>query len=74
VDEEVDMRMIGIVVLVAGILALVYGGFSYTKQTHDATLGPLNISVSENQQVNVPVWAGVVLAVVGGGLLISGKK
>jgi hypothetical protein len=68
------MRMIGIVALVAGILALVYGGFSYTRQTHDAKLGPIEISVSEKQQVNVPVWAGVVLAVAGGGLLLYGKK
>ena len=68
------MRMIGIVILAAGILALVYGGFSYTKQTHDAKLGPLEFSFSENRRVNVPMWAGVVLAVVGGGLLLSGKK
>jgi TRAP-type C4-dicarboxylate transport system permease small subunit len=68
------MRLVGIVLLVAGILALVYGGFSYTKQTHDAKIGPLEISVAEKQQVNVPVWAGVVMAVVGGGLLLSGKK
>ncbi|MCX6538485.1 MAG: hypothetical protein NT151_06065 [Acidobacteria bacterium] len=68
------MRIVGIVLLAAGILALVYGGFSYTKQTHDAKVGPLEISVSEKQQVNIPVWAGVVLAAVGGGLLISGKK
>jgi hypothetical protein len=72
--EEVDMRMIGIVVLAAGILALAYGGFSYTKETHDAKVGPLEFSFSEKQRVNVPVWAGVVLAVVGGGLLLSGKK
>jgi hypothetical protein len=50
------------------------GGFSYTRQTHDAKLGPLEISLSENHRVNVPVWAGVVIAVVGGGLLITGKK
>jgi TRAP-type C4-dicarboxylate transport system permease small subunit len=68
------MRMIGIVILAAGILALVYGGFSYTRQTHDVKVGPLEISVAEKQQVNVPLWAGVALAVVGGGLLISGKK
>jgi uncharacterized membrane protein YidH (DUF202 family) len=72
--EEVDMRMIAIVILAVGILALVYGGFSYTKKTHDTKVGPLEISVSEKQQVNVPVWAGVVLIVVGGGLLLSGKK
>ncbi len=68
------MRMIGIVVLAAGILALAYGGFSYTKNTHDAKVGPLEFSFSEKQRVNVPVWAGIVLAVVGGGILISGKK
>ena len=68
------MRMVGIVVLVAGVLALAYGGFSYTRQTHDTKIGPLEVSVSEKQQVNVPVWAGVVLAVVGGGLLFAGKK
>jgi TRAP-type C4-dicarboxylate transport system permease small subunit len=68
------MRMIGIVILAAGILALAYGGFSYTRQTHDVKVGALEISLSEKNRVNVPMWAGVVLAVVGGGLLISGKK
>jgi TRAP-type C4-dicarboxylate transport system permease small subunit len=72
--EEVDMRVIAIVILAAGILALVYGGFSYTQQTHEAKLGPLEVSVSENRRVNVPIWAGVVLAVVGGGLMLRGKK
>ena len=68
------MRMIAIVLLAAGVLALVYGGFSYTRQTHDAKIGPLEISVSEKQRVNVPVWAGVVLAVAGAGLLLTQKK
>ena len=68
------MKMIGAVVLVIGVLALAYGGFSYTKQTHDTKVGPVEISVSENRQVNVPLWAGVALVVVGGGLLISGRK
>jgi LPXTG-motif cell wall-anchored protein len=68
------MRMIAIVLLAAGVLALAYGGFSYTKQTHDAKLGPLEISVTEKQRVNVPVWAGVTLVVVGAGLLLTRKK
>jgi len=68
------MRLVGLVLLVAGILALAYGGFSYTKQTHEAKIGSLEISVSEKQQVNVPLWAGIALAVVGGGILVSGKK
>jgi LPXTG-motif cell wall-anchored protein len=52
----------------------VYGGFSYTSETHEAKLGPLEIAISEKERVNVPVWAGVALMVVGGGLLLSGKK
>jgi hypothetical protein len=73
-DEEAAMRMIGIVVLAVGILALVYGGFSYTRETHDVKLGPVEFSVKEKERVNVPLWAGVALAVVGAGVLISGKK
>ena len=68
------MRLIAIVMLAAGILALAYGGFSYTRETHDAKLGPLEITVSENKRVNVPLWAGVALAVVGAGLLVGAKK
>ena len=67
------MRMIAIALLVAGVLGLAYGGFSYTKQTHEAKLGPLEISVSEKQRVNVPVWAGVVLVIAGGALLLMRK-
>ena len=68
------MRMVGIVVLVVGVLVLAYGGFSYTKQTHDTKIGPIEISVSEKEQVHVPLWVGVVLAIGGGGLLVVGKK
>ena len=68
------MRMLAIALLAVGVLALVYGGFSYTKETHDAKVGPVSISFSEKQRVNVPVWAGVVLVVSGAGLLLSQKK
>ena len=68
------MRMIGIVLLSVGVLALMYGGFSYTRETHGAKLGPLELSVNEKERVNVPVWAGVVFAVVGAGLLLNPKK
>jgi len=72
--EEIGMRMLAIVLLIAGALALAYGGFSYTSETHEAKLGPVEISINEKQRVNVPVWAGVAFLVVGGGLLLSGKK
>jgi hypothetical protein len=66
--------MLAIVLLVAGALALAYGGFSYTSETHEAKLGPLEINITEKERVNVPVWAGVALLVVGGGILLTGKK
>lgn len=67
-------RLAAVLLLVAGALALVYGGFSYTKETHQATVGPIQLSVDEKKHVNVPVWAGVGALVVGGLLLVGGRK
>ena len=68
------MKVMGIVLIAAGILALIYGGFTYKKETHDATIGPIKIGVTEKKQVDVPVWAGVTMIVVGAGLLVAGRK
>ncbi|MFO7785634.1 MAG: hypothetical protein R6V25_13465 [Desulfatiglandales bacterium] len=67
-------KILGIVLVVAGILGLVYGGFSYTKNTHEAKLGPIELSVKDKQTINVPVWAGVVGIGVGGALLLFSRK
>lgn len=68
------VKIVAIVLIAAGILGLAYGGFSYTKETHKADIGPLNLSVKEKETVNVPVWAGVGAIVVGGALLLVGSK
>ena len=60
--------------VLAGVLGLVYGGFSYTKDTHEAKLGPIELSVKEKERVNVPVWAGVISIAAGAGLLLFGNK
>jgi hypothetical protein len=67
-------KLAAIVLIVAGALGLAYGGFSYTKETHEADLGPLHMSVAEKKRVNVPVWAGVGAIVAGGLLLVVGRK
>jgi hypothetical protein len=64
-------RMLAIVLIVAGVLGLAYGSFSYTKETHELKLGPLDLSVKEKQTVNVPMWAGVGAIVLGGVLLVG---
>jgi len=67
-------RIIAILLIAAGLLALVYGGFSYTKDTTAVKLGPIELSVKEKETVNVPVWAGVGAIVIGGLLLVFGSK
>lgn len=66
------VKGIAFALILAGALGLIYGGFSYTKDTHEANLGPINISVTDKQRVNIPVWAGVGAILVGGVLLVFG--
>ena len=68
------IRIVGIVLIVAGALALAYGGFSYTKEAHQAKLGPFELSVKEQRQVNVPQWAGLGAIAVGIVLLAAGGR
>jgi len=68
------LKMAAVVLIVAGILALAYGSFSYTKETHQAKLGPIELSVKEKETVNVPVWVGVGAIVIGAALLLFGGK
>ncbi len=68
------VKVAAIALIVAGILGLVYGSFSYTKETHEMKVGPLELSIKDKQTVNVPVWAGVAAIVIGGGLLLFGSK
>jgi multidrug transporter EmrE-like cation transporter len=67
-------KFLGIALLVAGVLGLVYGGFSYTKDTTAVKLGPIELTVKEKQSVNIPLWAGIASIVAGGALLALGGK
>lgn len=68
------MRIVGIVLLVCGIAALVWGGFSYTRDETALQLGPVEVTVEKKESVNVPVWAGAGLAGAGGLLLLVGSR
>ena len=68
------VKMIGIALIVLGALGLAYGSFSYTKETHDVKVGPIELSVKDKETVNVPVWVGIGAIVIGGLLLVFGSK
>ena len=68
------LKILGIALLIGGILGLVYGGFTYTKETHEAKIGPITLSVKDKETVNVPIWVGVGAIVIGGLLLVTGSK
>ena len=68
------VKVIGALLIVAGVLGVVFSSFSFTKETHEAKLGPIELSVKEKQTVSIPVWASVAAIVVGGLLLVVGGK
>jgi TRAP-type C4-dicarboxylate transport system permease small subunit len=68
------VKILAVALIVAGVLGLAYGGFTYTKETHQANLGPINLTVKDREHVNVPIWAGVLAVVIGGGLLLFPRK
>lgn len=63
------LKIVAIVLIVAGIAGLLYGKFTYTKDTHEVNLGPLELSVKEKKTVNIPLWAGIA-AIAAGALLL----
>ena len=68
------IKLIGAALIVAGVLGLVYGGFSYTKDTTAVNVGPLELTVQEKETVNVPLWAGIGAILVGGVLVAMGGR
>ncbi len=68
------VKIVGIALIVAGTLGLVYGGFSYTSETHETKIGPIELSVKDKETVNIPMWAGFGAIAIGGLLLVPWKR
>ena len=68
------IMVLAIVLIAGGVLGLVYGSFSYTKETHQAKLGSLELSIKDKETVNVPVWVGVGAIGIGSALLLIASK
>lgn len=69
-----NTRLIALILLVGGVLAVAFGGFTYTKDTREVQLGPVELSVKQKETINIPLWAGIAAIVSGGLLLAFGKK
>ena len=67
-------KILGVILLVAGILGLVVGHFEYTKETHEGQFGPFRFSVTEKQMTVIPSWASITVIVIGAVLLIVNRK
>jgi hypothetical protein len=69
-----SIKLAGIGLIAAGLLGLAYGGFTFTKETHDTKIGPLELSLKDQERVNIPIWAGVAAVVAGGVMMAIPRK
>ncbi len=69
-----SFKIVAIILIIAGVLGLVYGSFTYPKEKHEGKMGPIEITIKENKTVNIPIWAGVGAIVLGGILMFVGNK
>ncbi len=65
---------LGILLMVGGILGLIYGGFTYTRRTHETTVGPILLQVKDKERINVPIWGSLAVLAAGGALVLFGTK
>ena len=65
------IKTLALILIVGGALAMIYGGFSYTKDTEAAKIGPLEITLHDTKTVNIPMWVGVATLAAGATLLVA---
>ncbi|MBM2854001.1 MAG: hypothetical protein HW417_929 [Steroidobacteraceae bacterium] len=67
-------KFASLLLIIAGVLGLAYGSFTYTKETHETQLGPIELTVKDKETVNIPVWAGAGAIIAGVMLLVVRVK
>lgn len=68
------MRVFGIILVVVGILMAVITGFNFKTEKKVVDLGPLQVNKEQNHHVGWPTYTGGIIAVIGIGLIVAGKK
>lgn len=66
------IKIAAMILIAVGVMGLVYGGFNYTKDSHAANVGPMELVVNDSGRVNIPVWAGVSAIAIGSVFLFFG--
>ena len=67
-------RIVAIVLIILGVLGLVYQQFSFTRETTQAKIGPIELSVKEKETHNIPLWVSIAAIGAGVVLLVTAKK
>jgi hypothetical protein len=68
------IRLAAIILIIAGVIGLAYQQFSFTRETAQAKIGPLELSVKEKETVNVPMWLSIGAIGLGVVLLVTGRR
>lgn len=64
------MRILGVILLILGLAGFLTGGFSFTKKTTQAKIGPLELSLQEKETVSVPQWLSIGAIALGAVVLV----
>ena len=68
------MKIAGLLLIIVGVAALIYGGFTYTSQKKEVNIGDIQINKTENHSLPVPPILGIVAVVGGAALFYLGAK
>ena len=68
------MKLVGIILIVAGFAGIIYGGFTYTSHKKAVDMGPIQIEKTEHNTIPIPPILGVVAVLAGGALVYFGAR
>jgi uncharacterized membrane protein YidH (DUF202 family) len=68
------MKITGVVLLIVGLIALIYGGIRYSTQKREVDMGPIQINKTEHHSIPIPPLVGIVCIAAGGVMLFAGGR
>ena len=71
---EVDVRVLGIILIIIGVIGLVWGGVSWVRRRDTVSVGPVSVTATQREHIPVPPVVGAVCLIAGAALLIAGGR